>query len=237
MAQPPATSDAFMREVDEELRRDQLAAAWRRWGVIGVGVVIAVLLLFAGWLYWNYRSNEQAGVEGEQLQAAYDQLAAGQATDADAGLAKLAGSGRDGYRALARIAQADELLAKGDAKNAAAGYAAVAADGSLEQPFRDLALIRQTVAEYDSLPPQTVIERLRPLAAPGNPWFGTAGELTAIAHLRQGRRDLAGRLFGQVAASADVPPSLRQRAVQMAGAMGVDAAPAAGANPGETPRP
>lgn len=241
MAQPPATSDAFLREVDDELRRDQLAAAWRRWGLIGIGAVAAALLLFAGWLYWNHRGEQQAGEQGEQLQAAYDQLAAGQATEADTTLTKLAGSGRDGYRALARIAQADELLAKGDVKGAAAGFGAVAADGALGQPFRDLALIRQTVAEYDSLPPQSVVERLRALAAPGNPWFGTAGELTAVAYLRQGRRDLAGRLFAQIARAEEAPPSLRQRAVQMAGAMGVDAAApissAAGGNPGETPQP
>ena len=241
MAQPPATSDAFLREVDEELRRDQIAAAWRRWGVIGIGAVVAALLLFAGWLYWNHRAEEKAGVEGEQLQAAYDQLTAGQTADADATLSKLAGSDRAGYRALAILAQADELQQKNDAKGAAAKFAAVAADDSLGQPFRDLALIRQTMIEYDTLTPQAAVERLRPLAAPGNAWFGTAGELTALAYLRQGRRDLAVRLFGQIAQSDDVPQSIRQRAVQMASLMGVDAASAATApgapNSGVTPQP
>ena len=239
MAQPPASSDAFLREVDDELRRDQLADAWRRWGRIGIGVVLAALLLFGGWLYWSHRSEQQAGEQGEQLQTAYDQLAAGQTGEADATLARLSGSGKDGYRALALLAQADELLQKNDVKGAAAKFGAVAADGSLGRPFRDLALVRQTMAEYDGLPPQTVIERLRPLAAPGNAWFGTAGELTAIAYLRQGRRDLAGKLFGQIARAEDVPESIRQRSVQMASSMGVDAAPpSAGQAPtGAPPQP
>lgn len=236
MAQPPATSDAFLREVDEELRRDQIAAAARRWGLIGIAVVVAALLAFAGWLYWNHRSAEQAGVEGEQLQTAYDQLAAGQAADADAALTQLAGSDRAGYRALAMLAQADALQQKNDTKGAAAKFAAVAADTSIGQPFRDLATIRQTMIEYDTLTPQATVERLRPLAAPGNAWFGTAGELTALAYLRQGRRDLAGRLFGQIARTEDVPQSIRQRAVQMASLMGVDAAPAAPPS-GVTPQP
>lgn len=238
MAQPPATSDAFLREVDDELRRDQLASAWRRWGLIGIGVLVALLLLFGGWLYWGHRSEQQGEQQAEQLQAAYDDLAAGQATNADAALAQLAGSGKQGYRALAQLAQADELLSKNDAKGAADKFGTVAADSSLGQPFRDLALIRQTVAEYDVLPPQTVVERLRPLATPGSAWFGTAGELTAIAYLRQNRRDLAGRLFGQIARTDGVPDSIRQRAVQMASAMGVDAAPSAGPQPtGATPQP
>ena len=233
MAQPPATNEAFLREVDDELRRDELMAAWRRWGRLGVVAVLVALALFGGWLWWRAHAEQTAGVEGEQLQAAYDQITAGQGTQANASLTTLAGSRRDGYRALAELAQADLLLQKNDAKAAAAKFAAIAADGSLGQPFRDLATIRQTTIEFDGLPPQTAIERLRPLAVPGNPWFGAAGELTAVAYLRQNRRDLAGRLFGQIARADDVPASLRQRAVQMASVMGVDAAP----SPGVTPRP
>ena len=220
-----------MREVDEELRRDQLATAWQRFGRIGIVAVLAGLIALAGWLYWQSRQQTQAGVEGEQLQAAFDQLQAGQASQAEPTLATLAKSRGDGYRALALMAQADLLLGKNDSKGAAAKFAAIAADTSLGQPFRDLALVRQTSIEFDTLPPQQVIERLRPLAVAGNPWFGSAGEMTAVAHLRRNRRDLAGKLFGQIAKSEDVPDSTRQRAVQMAGLLGVDAAPSAGATP------
>ena len=231
MALSPATNEAFLREVDDELRRDQLAAAARRWGLIAAAVILATLLAFAGWLYWQHRQTQRAGVEGEQLQAAVDQITAGQSQAAAAALTPLEKADVAGYRALAQLSQADMLLQKKDAKGAVARFAAVAGDGAIGQPFRDLATIRQTAVEYDSLPPQQVIERLRPLAVPGAPWFGSAGEMTAVAYLRQNRRDLAGKLFGQIAKSDDVPPSIRQRAVQMAGLLGVDAAPSAGADP------
>lgn len=186
------------------------------------------LAAFAGFLYWQHRRTEAAGVEGEQLQAAYDALGAGQADQANKALAPIAGSGREGYRALALMTQADILLGKKQDKAAAALFAKIAADASLAQPFRDIALIRQTTAEFDTLKPQVVIERLRPLAVPGNAYFGSAGELVAIAYLDSGRKDLAGRLFGQLAQSDTVPDSIRQRAVQMAGTMGVDTAGADG---------
>ncbi|MCZ3272124.1 hypothetical protein NYZ54_19320, partial [Acinetobacter baumannii] len=95
-------------------------------------------------------------------------------------------------------------------------------DSSVAQPFRDLALIRQTVAEYDTLKPQVVIERLRPIAVPANAYFGSAGELVAMAYLDSGRRDLAGQMFSQLGSTESVPETIRQRAVQMAGSMGVD---------------
>ncbi len=226
MALTPQNNEAFLREVDEELRRDQALHVWRRYGKLLIGAIVLGLAAFAAFLFWQHRQNEAAGREGEQLQKAYDDLGAGDVKGASGQLATLAQSKRDGYRALAQFTQADILLQKNDLKAAAAKFAAVADDGSLAQPFRDLALIRQTTAEFDALKPDVVVERMRPLAVSGNPWLGSAGELMAAAYIRQGRRDLAGQTFARIAEDDGVPASLRQRAVQMAGAMGAGTTPA-----------
>src|SRR3546814_20908500 len=112
---------------------------------------------------------------------------------------------------MARCNDAYILLHKNEFKGAAAKFASIAQDQSLAESFRDLALIRQTAAEYDSLKPDVVISRLRGLAVKGGPWFGSAGEMVALASLRQGRRDLAGDLFGPIAATEPVPDSIRDR--------------------------
>ncbi|RXD05668.1 tetratricopeptide repeat protein [Sphingomonas sp. UV9] len=236
MALPPKTDEAFLREVDEELRRDKLAGFWTNWGIwVAIGVVAALAAL-AGFLYWQHHNGEAAGVEGEQLQAAYDSLGANNAAAASKPLAELAKSNHDGYRALALFTQADVLLQKDDLKGAAAKLGAIAADTSLAKPFRDLALVRQTSAEFDTLKPQVIVERLRPLAVPGGPWLGSAGEMVAISYLRLNQRQQAGALFGQIARDTGVPETIRQRAVQMAGVLGVDAVPSAGASAGPTAR-
>jgi hypothetical protein len=223
LAIPPATNQEFMREVDEELRRDRVTGIWTRYGRWIIVGVLAALALFGAYLFWrNYQENA-AGREGEQLQAAYDALAAGRTADAAKPLEALTKSSSDGHRALALFTQGDVLLQKNDFKGAAAKFGAIAADDDIAPAFRDLALVRQTTAEYDTLAPQVVIDRLRPLAVPGNAYFGSAGEMVAAAYLRTGRRDLAGRMFGQVARDETVPATLRQRAVQMAGLLGVDA--------------
>lgn len=233
MALPPATNDVFLREVDEELRRDEMLAFWRRWGKWLIGGVVAGLALLAALLGWQHHRETQAGLEGEQLSQAYDALGAQQLGKANAMLTTLAGSSRDGYRAMAEFSQADVLLQQKNDKAAAAKLASIAADTSLAKPFRDLALIRQTSAEFDALQPQVIVERMRPLAVAGGPWLGSAGELLAGAYLREGRRDLAATLFGQIAQGDQVPPSLRQRAVQMAGVLAAGTSAPAGAPRGE----
>lgn len=223
MALTPQNNEAFLREVDDELRRDRMVGFWTRWGKPLIVAIVVGLAAFGGWLYWQHRQTIAAGVEGEKLQAAYDSLGANNPGAAAASLNELAQSRRDGYRALAKFTQADVLLQKQDMAGAAKKLAEIANDEGMAKPFRDLALVRQTSAEYDTLKPQVVVERLRPLAVADSPWLGSAGELVAVAYLRMNRRDLAGQLFGQIARGKDVPESIRQRSVQMAGVLGVDA--------------
>lgn len=225
MALTPQNNQAFLREVDEEYRRDQMIGLWQRYGRVIVIAVVALLVAFAGYLFWQHRARAAAEKEGETLQTAYDYLGANDFNGAARPLAELAQSKRDGYRTLALFSQGDVLLAKNDLKGAAAKFASVANDTSIAKPFRDLALIRQTAAEYDTLKPDVVIQRLSPLSVQGSAYMGSAGEMVGAAYLAQGKRDLAGQTFARIARDKTVPASLRQRAVQMAGVLGIDALP------------
>jgi hypothetical protein len=225
LALPPGTTDeAFLREVDEEYRRDQAMHILRNYGRWILGAVVLALVAFGGWLYWQHYSTQKAGTQGEQFDAAMRLVEEGKADKALPELDRIAANSGEGYAAMARIAQGNLLLQKNDAKGAAAKFAEVANNAKFGQPYRDLALIRQTVAEYDTLKPQVVIDRLKGLTNPNSPWLGTAGELVAAAHLKAGNRAEAGRLYGQIAQGGEkVPESIRQRAVQLAGVLGVDA--------------
>jgi hypothetical protein len=95
--------------------------------------------------------------------------------------------------------------------------------------------VRGTMVNYDSMKPDEVIVRLKPLVEPGKPFFGTAGELTAMAMLAKGDRAGAGQLFAKIAADRQVPESIRNRAVQVAGSLGVDASASLSGDPAATP--
>src|SRR6185369_619313 len=112
-------------------------------------------------------------------------------------------------RATALFGRAAIAADQNDTKIATAKFKAIAGDSSLPQPFRDLALIRQTALEFDALKPAEVIARMAPLTKLGAPWFGSAGELTGMAMIKQGKTAEAGRLFAAIARDQQVPEQLR----------------------------
>ena len=224
MALTPQNNDAFFREVDEHVRRDQLLSFWQRHGKIVVAGVILLLVALAAGLWWRSHRAELAARDGEQLAGVLNDAEQNRAQARDQRLAALARSSRPSYAALAGLTGAG-IAASSDPKAAAARFQAVADDTAAPQPLRDLALIRATTLQLDSLPPSQIVARMKPLAQPGGPWFGSAAELTAAAYIRMSRRDLAGPLFAAIARDPTVPGSLRSRAAGMATALGQTVGP------------
>lgn len=218
-----AAQDGFLREVDEALREEQLVNAFKRYAR-PVGAAIALGLAgLGGYLYWDNTQKTEAAQWSERMIVAQDRLEAGQIDPAVKDLELIAREAGGGNRATALLLLAGLTAQQGKTAEAAQKFAAIAGDAQVPQALRDLALVRQTALQFDTLKPEEVVARLKPLAVPGKPWFGTAGELVGMAYLEQGKADLAGALFAQIGKDPAVPDSLRSRLRQVAGGLGFDA--------------
>ena len=229
---PDAPDEAFLREVDDDLRRDRMEQFMKRYGAWLVVAVILFLVAVAGYLYWQKKQQQKASAQSEELMAIYNDIGAGKTDAAKKKLQPLENASSDLVRSLALLTEAAIALDANDRDTALAKYKTISADNDLPDPYRDLALVRATSLEFDKLKPEEVISRMEPLTKPGNPWFGSAGELTAMAYIKQGHNDQAGRLFAAIAADKQVPETMRNRAVQIAGTLGVDASAEQPAQPG-----
>jgi hypothetical protein len=223
LALPPDSSETFFKEVEENLRRDQFQSFFKTYGGWVIGAVILFLAAVGGWIYWEQQQKQQSAAQSEELHAVFGDIADQQMKTVPQRLDKLDDSSNDIVKASAILAEAAVALDKNDRAAATAKYRQVAGDKGLPQAYRDLGTIRATALEFDAIAPEQVIARLEPLAKAGNPWFGSAGEMTALAYLKQGKKAEAGRMFAAVAADKQVPPTIRSRAVQIAGTLGVDA--------------
>jgi hypothetical protein len=226
LAQPPDINETFVREVDEDLRRDQMRDFFKTYGMWVMAAVVLFLAASGGFIWWKQHRVDRHGEHVEKLAQIYKDIGTGNTAQAPQQLDELTKDGSKAVRATAMFARAAVALQQADVKLATSTYRSIADDSGLPKPYRDAALIRQTTLEFDQLQPQDVITRLQPLAKPGEPWFGTAGELIAMAMLKQGKREEAGRLFAAIAKDAGVPQTIRARAVQVAGSLGVDASAA-----------
>ena len=222
MAIAPESSETFAREVDENLRADNLrdvARTYGKWAILGI---ILLLVAIGASLYYRDHQAKQRAADSEALSGVIENIGSDNLTTVPARVEPLTRSNSDAISTASRLTQASLALQQNDRPTAIAIYKQIAGDSGIASPWRDLATIRQTALEFDSLAPAAIVDRLAPLAEPGKPWFGSAGEMTALALLKQNRRGEAGRMFAAVARDRTAPDSIRGRAVQIAGTLGVD---------------
>ena len=228
MALPPQDSAQFEREVDEEYRRQQASDFGRKYGKwIALGVIL-FLAAIGGYLFWQDQQRKADEKNAEELAALISDLT-GEEADRDElepKLEALAASAEGAASAAARMIEASYVLSEGDRPQAIEIFTALAEDEDAPKPYRDAARIRWTLLDFDSVEPDVVVARLQELAQPGNPFFGSAAELTALALIEQGRETEAAQLFKAIAEDRTAPTTLRSRAVQIAGTYGVDASAA-----------
>lgn len=219
-------NEQFQREVDEKMREDQMADFMKKYGTWITLGVIAFLAAIGGYLFWQNEKEAKAAEASEQLALAIRDVGNGDLDGVPERLDAIAADSTEATKASALLTRAAVALQQGDRAKAIETYAAVVGYDSIPQAYRDIALIRQTMLEYDRMEPDAIIARLQPMAQPGHAFYGTAAELTAIAMIRADRNDEAGRLFAAIAADETVPETLRNRAGQVAGSLGVDASDA-----------
>jgi hypothetical protein len=206
-------SDIF-REVDEEVRREQLKKLWERWGHYFVVAAVLVVIAIAAWRAWSWYEMKKAQEAGTAFEAALASAQAGKHEEAEAAFAKIAADSPSGYRSLARMREAAEL-AQRDRAAAVKAYDAIAADSRMGRTLQDLAAVRAALLLVDQAPGSEIQTRLEPLTASDRPFRHSARELIALAAWRSGDVKTAKRWFDMIMTDAETPSGTRSRIEMM----------------------
>ncbi len=211
-------SDIF-REIDEELRRDNFAKLWERYGQYLVGLVVLIVLVTAGTVGWREYQARLQRAESVRYAAAMELAQKNELARAADDFAALAANSGGGQATLARFQVAALRIRTGDEAAAIAAYKAIAQDGSVDTIYRELATLLAALHELPSGEPKTIISDIAGLTNPGNPWRPSALEITALAHLRAGERKEARDIYKGLADDLTTPQGLRGRAAEMSAAL------------------
>ncbi len=205
----------IFREVEEELRREQLKSLWDRFGGYVVGTAIAIVAIVGGSQWWAYWQAETAAEDGVQFTRAMELKAEGKAEEARKLLTRLQSEGTAGYADLARLALAADMARRGEKDEAVVGYDKLAHDSSVDLAFRHFARLQAAMLRFETATVDEIRERLAPLADAKNSWRFSAWELLGLAHFRADEMAEAERVLTKVLVAPDAPPNLKRRADQL----------------------
>jgi hypothetical protein len=210
-------SDIF-REIDEELRRDNLRELWSRYGRYIIAIAVFALVVAGGIVAWQDHQLSERRAQSTRYASALTLARDGKESDAVKVFAAIAHEG-GGYAVLASFEEAGLLAKSGDREAAAVAYDRIAEASDVDPNLRGLAVLLSVMQRMPQADPHATIDRLGPLTASGNPWRPTAIELTALARLQSGDKSGALDLFKSLADDPATPQGLRARAAEMAVAL------------------
>ena len=204
--------DSLAREIDEELRREQLLKLWEQYGTYFIAAAVLIIAGIGGFKYYEHRRIQAAEAAGARFTTAARETAQDKKAEAQKALEEVASSAPSGYAVLARLRLAAADREAGKTAQAAAAFEAIAKESGLDPLLADYAQLQAAMLRLDSASWTEMQNRLNDLAAESNPWRFSARELLGLAAQKAGKTDEARTQFQRLLSDRNTPPSIGGRA-------------------------
>lgn len=204
--------DSFFREVNEELRSDQLRYVWKRFGKIVIGIAALIVVGTAAYRGYEYWETHNASQSGDRFIAALQLASQNKNDEALAALSAIEKDGTGSYPVLAKLRTASVQANKGDTAGAVATFEAIGNDGKAPQPIRDLAKLRAAWLLIDAGTYEQVAAQAEGMTAQGHMLANSAREALGLAAYKAGNMAQAKQWFKQIADDGTAPRNVANRA-------------------------
>ena len=205
--------DSFVDEVTDAVRRDKLFAAFRKYGWIGV---LLVVLIVGGAAYNEWQKSSAAARAQAFGDAALGALEQTEAAARGTALAAIAADGDQ--RAVQALLVAGNL--EGDKASSLAALDALSADATVTQVYRDLAVLRRVALAGAEQPIADRRTALQGVAVPGRPFRTLAEEQLAYLLIEEGQTEAALKALTALVQDQESPGAMRRRLGDVITALG-----------------
>jgi hypothetical protein len=212
-------NDSLLREVDEELRREQWAKLWDQYGIYVISAASLIVALVGGYKFWEARQLARAEAGGAQFEAALDLSKLGKAEAAEKALQAIVAEGPRGYETLAEFTLAGAHLKAGQPQEALAIFEKLSKDSRADDLLASFAALQAASLRLGDADFTEMQNRINALAADDGPWRYNARELLGIAALKAGKLDQARNTFAPLLADPQVPEGTVERVRRMMAAI------------------
>ena len=210
-----AEQEAFIREVTEEVKNDNLKQMWEKYGLYIILLVVLAItgaVSFEGFKSWRRTQSETwsdtyAYALNLENQGKYDESLKV--------LEQMEKTGGNIYSDIARLQTANILLEQGKNDEAVKILEEISADKSINKKRRDVSIIKLASYKLDNAPREEIDALLLPLIKENGSWTNIAKEMTAMAAIRDGKIDEAQAIYNEILNTPNLPDGLKMRVQDM----------------------
>ncbi len=204
--------DSFIREVNEELRSDQMKNIWARFGSVIVAIAVLIVLGTIGKVGYDYWRDNASSKSGDEFLQALNLAKENKADEALAALNNLQKDGYGAYPVLARLRAATLQAEKGETDAAIKAFSEIGKDTGLPEALRDAARLRAAYLLVDTGTYDQVSAEVEQLAVPQNNMRHSAREALGLAAYKAGDIAKAKSWFQQIVDDPQSPRNVAGRA-------------------------
>ena len=208
-------SDAFIRDLKEEVRRERLTKLWNQYGTLLIGGLAAFVLLIGGWQWYSAYTldvTQKAGGRFEDAISLLENDEEEKKKNAVTLLENLTKDAPTAYASLAKLRLAATHREAGETDKALPLYQAVADDSSADPMLRSFAKLQIAALKVDTGTWTDTQNRLNELAKESGPWRFTARELLGVAAFKHKQWKQAREAYSSLLTEASAPAAMKQRA-------------------------
>ncbi len=209
------TDEDIFREVEEDLRREQLKLYWDKFGVYFIACAAFIVIAVAGYKGYGSWSAQRAADAGGEYESARTLAVQQKTADSASAFENLVKSGPSGYKTLASLQLASAHAMKGKSKEAVQLYDTLAKDSKLDPILRGFAKIQAAMLRVDDADHAEMKKRLGNLTITGNYWRHSAREILGLSARKATKYKEALGYFDTIIKDNAAPRELKNRATMM----------------------
>ena len=203
--------DSLLREVEEEIRREQMQKMWQRYNGLILGAAALIVLAVAGYKFLETRRIAAEQIAGADYTAAETLSDDKKKGEADAAFKKLADEGPSGYGSLARLQLAGAQVKDGKTADAIATYDTLAKDSGADNLLKSFAQLQAASLLMPDADYAEIQNRLTPLASDDAPFSKSARELLGVAAYKAGKYDEARKYLEPLLIDPNASEAMQER--------------------------
>ena len=214
----PEYTDAFIQEIDEDVKNDNLKVFWDKYGIFVVLLVVLAVsatVSFEKIRSWKAEQNQQTTenyMSAAQLRENPEETIAA--------LQQINQSNQGIFSDFAKLQIANVLFNQNKNEEAMAALQSLIDDKQANDEVKNIALIKLATYKVDQLPRAEFEALVKPIIDANNSWTPLAQDLLAMSAIQEGDVDTARSIYENILKIKDWPEGFKTKVQDMLTSLG-----------------